>query len=1010
MRQPGKSRLCRSESTFLTITCVALTLGVMPILAPKPLVAAEADEKKVKEPSQAQLDIEKYQKRIAAGEADQVIKECTDAITAAPTASFTAYAARGLALNAKKDFDAALKDFDEAIKAPGREDSNVYLRTMGYTFRSDSFFEKGQFIKAVDNAYFAMQEDRENAQAYVRRAKGYVGWQKEDKAIRFANEALSLDPKLADAISVRGLAYGLKGDFKKCVDDQTEALKLNANSSVFLERRAMGYLGAKDFQKAAADVTEAIKQDPNNADAYCVRAMMQGISGNIDAAISDLETALRKNPASVRAHYQMAMAFKHQKQTDDALTSINSALRLNEIFVPALLLRAELYSDKKDFEKSVEDYTAAIAVDPNSIPALTGRAQAYRRLNKTELAKLDTAKLKELQPAKKSDSKEKEKELAFFKVSSKQVDPKRRQEAIEASKKIDEFVAKNYEKYNVKPNEMTTDAEFVRRIYLDITGTIPTYQQTVKFLSGKEPDKRAALIDELLASEGYASHSFNYWADVLRYIDGISQDVDGRPYRQWIKQSLAENKPWDKMVQEMVTAEGFIWTNPATGYMHRDADMPLDNMNNTVRIFLGTRIGCAQCHNHPFDRWTQKEFYQMAAFTYGVSPRVGGNDKRYWEKNPRDRLQEQYDAIVQEEEDRRNGSYEFDRMMAVNMRTVNNQVDRKIKLPKTYAYDDAKPEQVVEPETLFGSKAQIREGETPREAFARWLTEKENPRFAKTIANRLWQRTFGIGQIEPVDDMTDHTVAENPELMDFLEQRMKDLNYDMKEYLRMLYNSQTYQRQACFEEVPFGAPYHFPGPALRRMTAEQVWDSFLTLALVDPNEYHEVDAKLRMEVTAFDLTEVTAQGMMDSRHRRNELNQRLNQWEEKYRYKGVLLARASELPSPLPPNHFIRMFGQSDRELISSSSTNGSVPQVLFMFNGPITHMLLEKNSTIYNNVMKKKTVTEGVKVVFLTVLNREPDADDLALASREIRANGPPGYGNVIWSLVNTREFLFVQ
>src|SRR5690606_12883181 len=143
--------------------------------------------------------------------------------------------------------------------------------------------------------------------------------------------------------------------------------------------------------------------------------------------------------------------------------------------------------------------------------------------------------------------------------------------------------------------------------------------------------------------------------------------------------------------------------------------------------------------------------------------------------------------------------YQFNRTIGFNMMIVNHRQGRKIQLPKDYAYDDAKPGQVVEPKTLFGSEAVILPGETPQQAFARWLTEKENPRFARTIANRLWRQAFGTGQIEPVDDMTDHTEAENPELMNFLEQQMKDLDFDMKEYLRILFNTKTYQRQACFE-------------------------------------------------------------------------------------------------------------------------------------------------------------------------------------------------------------------
>jgi hypothetical protein len=459
----------------------------------------------------------------------------------------------------------------------------------------------------------------------------------------------------------------------------------------------------------------------------------------------------------------------------------------------------------------------------------------------------------------------------------------------------------------------------------------------------------------------------------------------------------------------MLASDGLPWENPATGYLQRDPGMPLDNVNNTIRIFLGTRIGCAQCHNHPFDKWTQKQFYQAAAYVYGTQTRTNANDKRFWSDKPGDRLKEEYAAIEQEEEDRRQRSYQFDGQMRALTKVVFDDVGRKIHLPKDYAYSDAKPGDVVEPKTLFGSDIKPQPGETPRQVFARWLTSKENPRFAITIANRLWKQVFGAGQIEPVDDMMDSTVAENPELMNYLEAEMRRLNFDMKEYLRILFNTETYQRQACKDEVPLGAPYHFPGPALRRMTAEQAWDSFVTLA-VAAADYREPPAEIYKEAVTVDLNKVHAPDIMVSLKKVGEFDQLRNKSQEKFKYKGNLLARASELPAPLPPNHFLRTFGQSDRELISASSTMGSVPQVLFMFNGQITHMLLEKNSTIYNNIVKKKSISDGVKVVFLTILNREPDADELATATAQVRNDGPAGYGNVVWSLVNTREFMFVQ
>jgi Protein of unknown function (DUF1553)/Protein of unknown function (DUF1549) len=464
------------------------------------------------------------------------------------------------------------------------------------------------------------------------------------------------------------------------------------------------------------------------------------------------------------------------------------------------------------------------------------------------------------------------------------------------------------------------------------------------------------------------------------------------------------------MVYEMLTADGLIWKNPATGYLQRDANMPLDNMNNTIRIFLGTRIGCAQCHNHPFDRWTQKEFYQMAAFTIGTQGQAGATDTRFWKDNPNERLRQDFYAIEQEEEDRRNSYYRFERMLTYNQMIVNDHVDRKITLPKDYAYSDAKPNEVVEPKVLFGKPVSLGKNESPRQGFARWVVQKDNPRFALTLANRLWKQCFGIGQIEPVDDMMDSTVAENPELMAFLETEMKTLGFDMKEFLRVVYHSETYQRQACFEELQTGQPYHFPGPVLRRMTAEQVWDSFVTLASPTPFEYREMPAELVTTAMNVDLNSASAEEVLKAEREMNQAEASKPKRQQKYLYKGVLIARASELPSPVPPNHFLRVFGQSDRELISASSTTGSVPQVLFMFNGPITHMLLEKDSTIYGNIAKRDDVVNGVRALFMTILNRVPTPEESQIAVEEVKSAGVPGYGNVVWSLVNTREFLFIQ
>ena len=588
------------------------------------------------------------------------------------------------------------------------------------------------------------------------------------------------------------------------------------------------------------------------------------------------------------------------------------------------------------------------------------------------------------------------------------MDPATRMAAVARAAKIDEMVEANYARYQIKPNAMTTDEQFLRRIYIDIAGTIPNLKQIRLFISNTDPNKRSKLIDTLLSQEGYASNFYNYWADILRLKDNqLTNNVPGKPYCEWVKECLETNKPYDTFVYEMLTAEGKVWDNPASGYLLRDAGMPLDAVNNTVRIFLGTQIGCAQCHNHPFDHWTQKEFYQMAAFMAGTATRRNGQDKKFGGGNVVNKLKEE----LKKTDPKYDGGGKYNRIFNGNLMEVYDRPGQ-LQLPHDYQYDDGKPKQTVAPKTLFDPPAKIEKGEPPRAAFARWMTSPENPRFAKAIANRLWKKSFGVGQIEPVDDLKDNSQAENPELMDFLTAEMIRLKFDMKEYLRIIYNTKVYQREASHAEITPGDEYHFPGPILRRMTAEQIWDSFITMAAYKPGDYQAEPANVEAKLLNVDLAKATASQIYerDQQLRSTELKKSREARDKDHTYKGLLLVRASELPSPRPPGHFLRQFGQSDREAIEVSSVDGSVPQVLQMFNGPITHMLLEPKSVMYNNVIAEKTNDMRVDVVFQSILTRRPTLDERKTALAEVKAHGDAGYGNVIWALVNTREFLFIQ
>lgn len=576
------------------------------------------------------------------------------------------------------------------------------------------------------------------------------------------------------------------------------------------------------------------------------------------------------------------------------------------------------------------------------------------------------------------------------------------------AEKIDALVEANLAKHGLTPNAAADDYTFVRRAFLDVSGAIPNLIQTNAYTSSNDARKQEMLIDALLNSYGYAAHMYNYWASILRITDRQG-NVLAYTYRDWVKDQLRINRPYDEWVYEMLTAEGKVWDNPATGYALRDDGMPLVHVDNTVRVFLGTQIGCAQCHDHPFDKWTQKEFYQLAAFTNGTATKEGGKSPAYKNGNPINRLRDEAKAI--DPEKRVQGS--LNQLLQANLFRVSFEPNSKLKLPHDYQYDNGKPGEVVEPKVLWGAIPADIEKLSRREQYATWLTAADNPFFAKTIANRLWKKVMGVGLIEPVDDLRADSPCENPELLEFLTQEMIRLKFNQKEFLRTLYFTKTYQRASSDFDPSAAEFYHFPGPTLRRMTAEQVWDSILTIAVYNPFSYELPSTGQFKEIADIDMATVTlAEGeAIAARYDEAVGPQARSKIMNTAAYRRQVLARSSELPSPLPADHFIRQFGQCDRETIEGDSTDPTVPQILTMFNGPFTHMMLEEGSVIYDSLAKSVSGRDALNVMFLSILNRLPSAHDKEVGLREMSRGDPVmGYGNVVWALINTREFLFIQ
>ena len=639
------------------------------------------------------------------------------------------------------------------------------------------------------------------------------------------------------------------------------------------------------------------------------------------------------------------------------------------------------------------------------------------------------------------------------------------------SDKIDALVKQKLSSEGLKRNKRTKDSVFVRRVYLDIVGRIPSLEETQAFLTSKNKSKREDLIDELLDSYGRTSRQFNFWADLLRITSQMGNGLSGQPYIDFVKDSLQRNQPYDEFVQELLTASGanLASGNGEVGYYLRDRNMPEDNMSNTVRIFLGTRLECAQCHDNPYDDWTQRQCFEMVAFTGGVGYRAEKDRAKDYKNLIRD-------ADVPEKMYVKVKQY----LRSLNM-GVSGSGSGLARLPENFLGDDGEDGEIVVAREMFNGEA-LTEAKVPgatksrrkknrrinisneigsREIYAAWLTDPDNPRFATVIANRLWKQAMGIGLIEPVDIIEEGTEGSNPELMKYLTETMIKLDFDMKQFQRAIFMSETYQASAFTKDVPDVTKYSFQGPIVRRMSAEQIWDSLLTLMVNETDVrrtddgYNSVTSELPyeeiMEMSPPEIIKHVVQVVekrgknspkATQKKRRQEVKAKQNEFKKllkaaqqakdtaavkqlmaqrsefmiQYRQSQLRFARASELPSPAPANHFLREFGQSDRRVIDNANLEPSVPQVLSMMNGILERNICrDPNSVLMQQAVQAGSSEECVEMVFLTMLSRKPNRKDLKAwipgfdaALKENQNAMVDTFSDLIWTIANSNEFIF--
>jgi len=378
-------------------------------------------------------------------------------------------------------------------------------------------------------------------------------------------------------------------------------------------------------------------------------------------------------------------------------------------------------------------------------------------------------------------------------------------EQLPRSNFIDELVYQKLAALNIEPSPPASDAQYLRRVYLDAIGRLPTPNETRLFLGDEAADKRARLVDALLDRPEYADFWSNKWADLLRpnpYRVGIKAtlSLDG-----WIRNAFRKNVPYDQFVTGLVTAQGSTWRNGAVT-IFRDRREPEEIVTMVSQLFLGVRLECAKCHQHPFEVYSQRDFYSLAAYFgrvgykgTGLSPPISGGEE-----------------------------------------IIHLKKKGEIRHPLT--------KEVLRPKPLTGTSPELTDEQDPRAAFASWLTAADNPYFARIAVNRIWADLMGIGIVDPVDDLRATNPPSNPELLDALAEYYRSVGYDSKKLLKAIFASQVYSLSSSPNSTNAGDYRNFSRHYRKRLRAEVLAD-----ALADITEKQDTFAALPPGSRAMEL-------------------------------------------------------------------------------------------------------------------------------------------------------------
>lgn len=491
---------------------------------------------------------------------------------------------------------------------------------------------------------------------------------------------------------------------------------------------------------------------------------------------------------------------------------------------------------------------------------------------------------------------------------------------------IDRLVAGKWERMKIAPSNLCNDAEFLRRVYLDLVGLPPTAEQVRAFLYDPRESqaKRNAIIDQLLSSEEYIDHWTNKWSDLLQVNSKFLGKEGAAAFQSWIRKEIAANTPYDQFAKKLLTASGSNRENPAASY-YKILRTPEEILENSTHLFLGVRFNCNKCHDHPFERWTQDQYYQTAAFFAQVGLQ---KDPASEDKTIGGSAVEGAKPIYEIVADQPNGEVKHQRTGQVVQPTF----PFPVKPTPPQASPTAQASSTLPP-------ADAASPQSRRYQFADWATSPDNPYFAKSLVNRLWGYLLGTGLIEPLDDIRAGNPPSNPELLAFLEEEFRAHHMDVRHILRLICQSRTYQLSIETNEWNRDDDRNYSHAKARRLPAEVLYDSI----------HRVTGAKSKLP------------GLAD----------------------GTRAAALSDADAGLPDG-FLNNLGRPVRESACECerSSDLQLGSVMALVSGPtIGSAIAESQSDLHQLAQRTEDPKVLVSEIFYRVLNRPASEKELELA-----------------------------